>query len=183
MAEQPEVQRVAARRSGRVRTSIRRLLRPWPRRTRRIIARVLLTSAGVVTAMCLVLFIAMRLDDRRIESHLGTATATVLTVSPLHTGIEFVDGTGATVRPPNGVLYPGLLQVGQQFVVEYDTREPEVVRVAGRTASVGNLVVGATVLGSWIVAGSLAFWLRRPPARQRRARRPGGRDVAAGRAG
>ena len=65
----------------------------------------------------------------------------MLTVSPLRTGIEFVDGTGATVRPEGGVLYPGLLAVGQQFVVEYSTQNPQIARVAGRTAGVGNLML------------------------------------------
>ena len=39
-----------------------------------------------------------------------------------------------TIRPEGGVLYPGLLSIGQQFVVEYSTQDPQIARVAGRTA-------------------------------------------------
>ena len=95
--------------------------------------------------MIVTLAIGMRRNDAAIEGNYGTATATVLTVSPLRTGIEFVDETGATVRPENGVLYPGLLAVGQQFVVEYSTENPQIARVAGRTAGVGNLMLVAAL--------------------------------------
>ena len=77
--------------------------------------------AVAITVMMIALAIGMRANDSAIDEHLGSATATVLSVSPLRTGIEFVDATGATIRPEGGVLYPGLLSLGQQFVVEYST--------------------------------------------------------------
>ena len=89
--------------------------------------------------MLIALGIGMRSNDSAIDEHLGSATATVISVSLLRTGIEFVDVTGATIRPAGGVLYPGLLSLGQQFVVEYSTQDPQIARVAGRTAAVGNL--------------------------------------------
>jgi hypothetical protein len=130
--------------------------------TRLIVSRILLALGGVVSVMCILLFIGMRIDDRRIDAHRATATATVLTVSPLRTGIEFVDAQGVAIRPAGGVLYPGLLSVGQQFVVEFDATDPTVVRVAGRTAAVGNLMITATLVGTWIIAGLLLLWVRRP---------------------
>ena len=58
----------------------------------------------------------------------------------------------------NGVLYPGLLTVSQQFVVEYSTENPQIVRVAGRTAGVGNLVLVIALAAVYLVAVPL-IWL------------------------
>ena len=131
-----------------------------------ITARILLGVVGAITLMTLVLFISMRMDDAAIQSHRGTATATVLSISALRTGIEFVDGAGVAVRPRDGVLYPGLLAVGLRFMVEYSTLDPTVVRVAGRTAAVGNVGLAATVIGTWLIGGGLIWTLRRPPRRR-----------------
>lgn len=119
-----------------------------------------------ITIMMVALGIGMRLNDRAIDEHLGSATATVLSVSPLRTGIEFVDGSGATVRPEGGVLYPVLLSLGQQFVVEYSTADPQIARVAGRTASVGTIMIVITLGVTYLVAVPAIWWCRR------RSRRP-----------
>ncbi len=132
-------------------------------------SRVVLAVVGAIVLMVVALAVGMRLGDRQIERHLGTATATVLSISPLRTGIEFVDGAGVSVRPPDGVLYPGLLSVGQQFKIEYSTLDPSVVRVAGRTAAVGNISLGATLLVTALVGLVAVGWLRR---RFSRARQP-----------
>lgn len=137
-------------------------LLPRVPRPRRIAARLVLVVGGVLATVTLALLIGMRINDRLIDDQLGTATATVLKVSALRTGIEFTDSRGLTVRPAAGVLYPGLLRVGQQFLVEYDTANPDLVRVAGRTAAVGNLVVALTLTGIVVVTGLVWFWLRRP---------------------
>lgn len=111
--------------------------------------------------MLVALAIGMRRNDAAIDEHLGTATATVLSVSLLTTGIEFVDVTGATVRPDGGVLYPGLLSLGQQFVVEYSTQDPQIARVAGRTAAVGNVMIGLTGGVTYLIAVPLIWWCSR----------------------
>lgn len=131
-------------------------------------SRIVLGIAVAVTVMATALAVGMRLDDQQIDGHLATATATVLSVSPLRTGVEFVDGAGVTVRPPNGVLYPGLLSVGQRFQIEYSSLDPTVVRVAGRTAAVGDLVLALTFVLTWGIA-VLAWWLCRRASRRRRA--------------
>ncbi|GAA2005026.1 DUF3592 domain-containing protein [Nakamurella flavida] len=118
-----------------------------------------------VVVMVVALGVGMRLDDAAIDRNPGTATATVLSVSPLRTGIEFVEGGGLTVRPTTGVLYPGLLSVGQQFLVEYSTQDPTVVRVAGRTAAVGTLPLVFTLLGTVAVAGPTVWLFRRRSGR------------------
>jgi len=117
--------------------------------------------AVAITVMMIALAIGMRSNDAAIDDHLGTATATVLSVSPLRTGVEFVDATGATVRPQGGVLYPGLLSLGQQFVVEYSTQDPQIARVAGRTASVGSVMIVVTLAVTYLVAAPLIWWCRR----------------------
>ncbi len=124
-------------------------------------SRIVLGAALAVTLMIAALAAGSRLDDRRIDQHLGTATATVLSLSALHTGIEFVDGGGVTIRPPDGVLYPGLLSVGQKFKIEYSTLDPTIVRVAGRTAAVGNLILLITLGVTWLVALGANLVLRR----------------------
>lgn len=111
--------------------------------------------------MLVMLTIAMFVDDARIDADPVRATGTVLTVSALRTGIEFVDQQGRTIRPTAGVLYPGLLRVGQQFVVEYSAARPETVRVAGRTARNGLVMVAAAALVTWLVAAALLSWLGR----------------------
>ena len=124
---------------------------------------VLLTAA--VTVMCVALFIGMRANDAAIDANPGTATATVLYVSPLRTGIEFIDAAGATIRPENGVLYPGLLTPGQRFQVDYSTVDPEIVRVAGRAASLGTLGIFFVLVGTYAVTGPLIWWCRRRAGR------------------
>ena len=123
----------------------------------RLVALIVLA----VTIMMVALAIDMRLNDRAIDEHPATANATVLSVSPLRTGIEFVDANGATIRPEGGVLYPGLLSVGQQFVVEYSTVDPQIARVAGRTASVGSIMIAVTLAVTYLVAVPLLWWCHR----------------------
>ncbi|HEY5882766.1 MAG TPA: DUF3592 domain-containing protein [Nakamurella sp.] len=137
--------------------------RRW--RAWRWVARAIALVTLGITIMMVALAIGMRSNDRVIDEHLGTATATVLSVSPLRTGIEFVDASGATVRPEGGVLYPGLLSVGQQFVVEYSTADPQVARVAGRTASVGTIMIVVTLGVTYLVAVPAIWWSRRRSGR------------------
>jgi len=120
-------------------------------------ARLITLLALAITVMMIALGIGMRSNDAAIDDHLGTATATVLSVSPLRTGIEFVDAIGATIRPEGGVLYPGLLAPGQQFVVEYSTQDPQIARVAGRTAAVGTVMIALT-LGVTYLIGLPSIW-------------------------
>ncbi len=144
-------------------------------------ARGVLLAAVAVTVMVIALAIGMRSNDAAIDEHLGSATATVLSVSPLRTGIEFVDVTGATVRPEGGVLYPGLLSLGQRFVVEYSTQDPQIARVAGRTASVGTLVLVLVAAVTWLIAVPVTWWfLRRSALPLVGSRRGSGRRVTRG---
>lgn len=122
-----------------------------PSRVLRWVRRGIKTLAGAIAVMLVALVLAMILNDRTIDADRVRTTATVLAVSPLRTGVEFVDQNGLTVRPSTGILYPGLLHVGQQFVVEYSASHPETVRVAGRTAINGLLMVLFAAIGTAVV--------------------------------
>ena len=122
---------------------------------------VLLLLAAVISAMMLLLAVGMWRNDMIINSGPIRTTATVLTVSPLSTGIEFVDNHGLSQRPAGGVLYPGGLSVGQQFLVEYAAADPTLVRVAGRSAKNGIIMPGFVLVGTWAVAVPVLWLLRR----------------------
>lgn len=140
----------------------------------RLLRRTVVAVALVLTVLTVALTVAMFLDDASIERSRVETVATVLAVSPLRTGIEFVDATGITIRPSNGVLYPGNLQVGQQFKVEYAASDPSIVRVAGRSARNVLISVGSTVLITWLIAGLLLAGASRwRPSVQQSARRSG----------
>ena len=121
----------------------------------------MLVAAIVVSTMMLALGIGMWRNDLVIDRNPLRATATVLTVTPFSTGIEFVDSAGVSQRPPGGVLYPGGLSVGQQFLVEYASTDPSRVRVAGRSAVNGIVMPAVSLMLCWLIAAPLLWWLRR----------------------
>ncbi|WP_425546132.1 DUF3592 domain-containing protein [Amycolatopsis albidoflavus] len=122
--------------------------------------------------MCVSLVFAAFRNDNAIESHLGTATATVESVAFDRTIIQYQTPDGIVHSPPTGVLYPSGLAAGQLVAIEYDATSPELTRVAGRTATLTLLPVGMTVLITWLVAGPLLWWLRRLINRDRSAAAP-----------
>jgi hypothetical protein len=130
---------------------------------RRIVARALLVVGGVVTLIALVLLAACWRDDRMIDERLGKATAEVVSVSFQRTVVRFAVADGSVHSPEQGVLYPDGLAPGQLVRIEYDTGNPEVARVAGRTAVLALLPVGTFLLGVWAVLSPLVWWLRRRP--------------------
>lgn len=134
----------------------------WARRSVRLRASlVVLVLACMISAMMLMLGVGMWRNDMAINAAPLRTAATVLTVSGLSTGIEFVDDKGVSQRPPAGVLYPGGLTVGQQFLVEYAASDPTLARVAGRSAINGLIMPGFVVAGTWLVAAPLRWLLRR----------------------
>jgi hypothetical protein len=122
---------------------------------------VILVLALTLTGMMAVLVAGMLRNDAAINANPVRTTATVLTVSPVTTGIEFVDDTGAAQRPPGGVLYPGKLSVGQRFVVEYARSDATIARVAGRSAVNGIVMPGLVVVLTWITAAPVLWLLSR----------------------
>ncbi|WP_425434348.1 DUF3592 domain-containing protein [Lentzea fradiae] len=100
-------------------------------------------------------------DDVAIEKHLGQAVAQVDSVAFNRTIVRYATPDGRVIIPSQGVLYPEGLSEGDNVRVEYDQTNPELVRVAGRTAVLSLLPVG-TFLGSvWIVIAAVVTVLRR----------------------
>jgi hypothetical protein len=129
---------------------------------RRIAATTLLVVGLAISALALLVLYACWHDDRDITNHIGRTDADVLSVVFNRTAVRFVTPDGTVYIPPNGVLYPEGLTAGTRVRVEYDTLEPNMVRVAGRDFTLAFLPVGTTIAGTWIVVAPLLWWLRRP---------------------
>lgn len=132
-----------------------------PSRWRRIVTWGLLSVGGLVTLLGLVLVVAAITEDAKINSHTGRAVAEVVQVGFQRTLVKFQTPDGAEHIPSVGVLYPEALEEGQFVQVEYDQTNPELVRVAGRGASLTILPVGSTVLITWLVVIPGVWWVRR----------------------
>ena len=131
-------------------------------RLQRIIRRV---RVGVVVAACVVTFQSVLLvvgawrNDRQIERHLGVAAAEVLDAGPRRSTIEFVTPDRVTYRPELGVLYPSELDTGMRIYVEYDTTNPDLVRVRDRDASLAIVPAGSIAVVGWLIAGAALLGL------------------------
>ncbi|GDY29431.1 hypothetical protein GTS_10640 [Gandjariella thermophila] len=131
-------------------------------RARRIAALVLIGLAALVSLLCVLLVVSAWLEDASINARTGRATAEVVSVAFNRTVVRFDTPDGAVRIPPDGVLYPEGLEQGQLVRVEYDTNNPDLVRVAGRGAYLTYLPAGSTLLGVWAVVLPGLWWLRRP---------------------
>jgi len=129
---------------------------PGETRGGRIVRRI---RIGIVVAACLVTLQSLLLvlgawrNDRQIERHLGVAQANVLDAGPRRSTIEFVTPDRVTYRPVLGVLYPSELEPGMRIYVEYDTNNPDLVRVQGRNAALAIIPAGSIAVFGWLVAG------------------------------
>ncbi|GLZ38173.1 DUF3592 domain-containing protein [Actinokineospora sp. NBRC 105648] len=132
-----------------------------PERTRAITGLVAIVVAGVLSLLGVLLIVAAVTEDAAIERHTGNANADVVSVSFNRTLVRFQTPDGAEHLPTVGVLYPEALEEGQVVRVEYDLRNPDLVRVAGRGASLTILPVSTALIGVWAIAGGALFWLRR----------------------
>ncbi|MFD1146866.1 DUF3592 domain-containing protein [Saccharothrix hoggarensis] len=130
-------------------------------RVRLLLSRSLPVLGAVVTLIGVILLAACWRDDLMIEKRLGKATAEVVSVSFQRTVVRFATADGAVHSPQQGVLYPEGLEPGQLVRIEYDTADPEVARVAGRTAVLALLPIGTFLLAVWAVLLPLVWWLRR----------------------
>jgi hypothetical protein len=52
------------------------------------------------------------------------------------------------------VLYPSELDTGMQIYVEYDTNNPDLVRVQDRNASLAIIPAGSIAVVGWLIAGA-----------------------------
>jgi hypothetical protein len=127
-----------------------------------------LVGAVVLTGLITLALAGAALDDAEIEARTGHATAQVLAITSMRTLVQFAGPDGKVYRPDEGLAYPSGLQVGQLVRVEYDSADPDQVRVAGRSWVAGAAPASITVAALWGLAVPVTWWLRR-----RRQGRPG----------
>ncbi|GAB3294123.1 DUF3592 domain-containing protein [Parasphingorhabdus pacifica] len=130
-------------------------------------AGVLLTALGLsVVGACFI-------NDRTIEESRGSSVAEVVDTSFFRTVVRFSTDEGKVYIPQNGVLYPAGLKEGQSVRVEYDSRNPELVRVAGRTMVLSLLPVFSSLAIVWAVVLTGVWMLRGRPRRTEDSNRAG----------
>jgi hypothetical protein len=120
-----------------------------------------LAVAGMLSLLITMALAGAALDDAGIEARTGRATAQVLAVTPMRTLIQFAVPEGRVYRPEEGVAYPSGLRVGQLVRVEYDSADPDEVRVAGRGWAQGLRPAAIALAVLWLLTGSVTWWLRR----------------------
>jgi hypothetical protein len=138
------------------------LLRPVGAVLSRRAAEIVLGLALLITVLAGFAIVGAAVDDRSIAANPATAEAEILDGSSFaRTLVRFTVANGEVWVPEKGVLYPRGLQPGNKIAVEYDVTNPDLVRVAGRSAlnSMGPLLLG--VLVSWLLLGPLVLWIRR----------------------
>jgi hypothetical protein len=131
-------------------------------RARRILRRVrigVLVVAALVTLQSMLLVVGAWRNDRAIERDMGVAPAEVLSAGPRRSTIEFVTPDRVTYRPELGVLYPSELSTGMRIYVEYDKKNPDLVRVQHRTSALSIIPAGSIAVLGWLVAGALLVGL------------------------
>ncbi len=118
-------------------------------------ARVaVLIIVGLVTLQSLLLVAGAWRDDYAISRDMGVAEAEVLDAGPRRSTIEFVTPDRVTYRPELGVLYPSELATGMRIYVEYDKRNPNLVRVQHRTARLAIIPAGSIAVVGWLIAAA-----------------------------
>ncbi|HKR48340.1 MAG TPA: DUF3592 domain-containing protein [Pseudonocardiaceae bacterium] len=130
-------------------------------RLRRSVPWVLLAAAGVLTGLIVLALAGAALDDAEIDARTGHATAQVLAVTSIRTLVQFATPDGQVYSPKEGVAYPAGLRVGQLVRVQYNSADPEQVRVAGRTWMTGVTPAVITLVALWTLVVPLTWWLRR----------------------
>ena len=118
-------------------------------------ARVaVLIVVGLITLQSLLLVAGAMRDDFDISHNMGVAEAEVLDAGPRRSTIEFVTPDRVTYRPELGVLYPSELATGMRIYVEYDKRNPNLVRVQHRTAKLAVIPAGSIAVVGWLIAAA-----------------------------
>jgi hypothetical protein len=132
-----------------------------PKTRARIILRwariAVLIVTALVTLQSLLLVAGAVRNDFAITHNMGVAEAEVLSAGPRRSTIEFVTPDRITYRPELGVLYPSELATGMRIYVEYDKRDPNLVRVQHRNAKLAIVPAGSIAVVGWLIAaGALA---------------------------
>lgn len=138
------------------------LLRPVGRAITGRLPEIVAGTAVLATVLAVLAIAGAAIDDRAIASNPAVAEAEVLEGSTFaRTLVRFTVANGEAVVPEHGLFYPRGLQVGDSVAVEYDVTDPDLVRVAGRSALDGVLPLLAGVAVVWAALLPLAIWLHR----------------------
>jgi uncharacterized protein DUF3592 len=113
----------------------------------------ILIVTALVTLQSVLLVAGAWRDDIAIQHNMGVAQAEVLSAGPRRSTIEFVTPERVTYRPELGVLYPSELATGMRIYVEYNKRDPNLVRVQHRNAGLAIIPAGSIAVVAWLVAG------------------------------
>jgi len=113
-----------------------------------------LIVAGLVTLQSVLLVAGAVRNDFAIKHNMGVAEAEVLSAGPRRSTIEFVTPDRITYRPELGVLYPSELAQGMRIYVEYDKRDPNLVRVQHRNAKLAIIPAGSIAVVGWLIAAA-----------------------------
>ena len=111
-----------------------------------------LVVAALVTLQSVLLVAGAWRDDLAIQRNMGVAQAEVLSAGPRRSTIEFVTPERVTYRPELGVLYPSELVEGMRIYVEYNKRDPNLVRVQHRNAGLAIIPAGSIAVVAWLAA-------------------------------
>jgi hypothetical protein len=114
-----------------------------------------LIIAGLVTLQSALLVAGAVRNDFANKHTVGVAEAEVLDAGPRRSTIEFVTPERVTYRPELGVLYPSELATGMRIYVEYDKRNPNLVRVQHRNAKLAIIPAGSIAVLGWLVAAGV----------------------------
>jgi len=125
----------------------------WRRRILRWARIAVLGLAALVTLQSVLLVAGAWRNDIAIEHNMGVAQAEVLSAGPRRSTIEFVTPDRVTYRPELGVLYPSELSTGMRIYVEYNKRDPNLVRVQHRNAKLAIIPAGSIAVVGWLIAG------------------------------
>jgi hypothetical protein len=111
-----------------------------------------LIVAALVTLQSVLLVAGAYRNDLAIRRNMGVAQAEVLSAGSRRSTIEFVTPERVTYRPELGVLYPSELATGMRIYVEYNKKDPNLVRVQHRNAGLAIIPAGSIAVVSWLAA-------------------------------
>jgi hypothetical protein len=112
----------------------------------------------LVTLQSLLLVAGAWRNDLAIDRNMGVAQAEVLSAGSRRSTIEFVTPERVTYRPELGVLYPSELSEGMRIYVEYNKKDPNLVRVQHRNAELAIIPAGSIAVVAWLT-GAIALIL------------------------
>ncbi len=112
----------------------------------------ILIVTTLVTLQSLLLVAGAWRNDLAINHNMGVAQAEVLSAGERRSTIEFVTPERVTYRPELGVLYPSELATGMRIYVEYNKRDPNLVRVQHRNAGLSIIPAGSIAVVGWLAA-------------------------------